>query len=119
MRLSKLNPLLAEIESILQYERTLLLSGELHKLDDLREKKQIGFERLANLRNTSAIEIESLKKLAERNHELFAAALAGLKDAQRRVLEIKASQNGFATYDKSGSKALMQTGNPLSQTHKI
>lgn len=87
--------------------RAALLSGDLLALAPLEAILTAESRSLAA--ETPADSLARLRGKAAQNEVLLAAALRGLRSAQRRMAEIEAIQNGFSTYDHQGLRQAHST----------
>ncbi|MCB6177957.1 hypothetical protein LHP98_07410 [Rhodobacter sp. Har01] len=93
----------SHLESLLLGTRDALLSGDLSRLGALSEETE---QALAAGVPPDAAEAERLRALAERNRPLLAAAIRGVKAAQRRAAEV-AGHGSFVTYDARGNRDIL------------
>lgn len=107
--------LVERIKSLLKEERNLIKSGSLWELETLTDSKTNLFESLRDIPSLNEKDLTEIKRLSSHNHELYQAALTGIKQAHNRISDILKSRDGFVTYDQSGSKRTMQ--NKLPKVH--
>ena len=89
------------LAALLLSERRALLRGELAELEALCEAKRRAVENV----ECSVDAVLAAKRALERNGALIASAIAGLRAAQGRGSARRAVAEGFATYDRTGSKS--------------
>ena len=96
---------MADLEVILDDSRAALLAGDMARLADLA----------AALADASPpaepAALRRLRRKAERNAQLLAAALKGIRAAQRRLQDLT-GQGRSSTYDAQGQRAEIGTAPP-------
>ena len=90
---------------LLKDERAILLSGRLRELSHLSAKKLREFDELRKRRACSPSELKELERMTAENHQLYEAAMAGLKSASKRLQSIRETRNGFNVYTREGQSA--------------
>ncbi len=99
---------ITELETLLRDERAAVLSGDLAALEPIARIKEDLFSRLAGIsRGFPAGKVESLKREAEHNRELLAAAARGLKSVTRRLADIRSAHGPLNTYSRSGERTTL------------
>lgn len=94
---------IAELITLLETERRVILDGRLMALEPLQAEK----ERLVaqvGPGSASAASVDRLRSLAEANIALLAAARKGLAAAQMRLRELDRLGQGEASYDRRGAR---------------
>ncbi len=94
--------LAADLESLLEEERRVILSGAWADLDRIAGRKAAG---LSALEAEDAAQLAPLARGLARNQALLAAALDGLREAGHRRAALLASRAGLVTYDAHGARA--------------
>ncbi|MEM9581637.1 MAG: hypothetical protein AAGA08_00825 [Pseudomonadota bacterium] len=103
----------AEIMNVLEEEQLLLLKADFESLSALSQRKEALVDALKsrgaeeNPRQTDAI-----KSKAERNAQLYVAALSGLGQAIDRISEIRSTLGKIKTYDDRGQVTTTNTQAP-------
>ncbi|PTE16648.1 hypothetical protein [Pseudogemmobacter blasticus] len=91
------------LETLLEDTRKALFAGDLARLAALAgETEQALFAGIA----ADAATAPRLRQLAEANRPLLAAAIRGVKSAQRRASEV-AGHGRFSTYDSRGQRGVI------------
>lgn len=108
----------AEIDTalrVLEVERSILLSGDLERLQDVLAEKEKIIKRLAksNALPKSSVKLRKLRSLSEQNLRLSEAARDGLKAMQNRFTEIVSSSGGLATYNSRHEAVLFKASSPV------
>ena len=101
MEQNKLVDVVRALEEVLDVERHALRNGELKGLSQLSEVKASLLRRLEKS-ELRAGDLERLKLRADQNQRLLAAAIKGVKAAQRRLEMIRQAVRGLNTYDRHG-----------------
>ncbi|SLN21118.1 FlgN protein [Roseivivax jejudonensis] len=97
------------LDSLLDEERTALVSGDLEALDALMSRKSDLIEALRLEAMDLPDEIEPLQLKLRRNRELFEEALAGLRSVADRLQELREVEEGGGTYDGTGQRHALET----------
>lgn len=84
-------------------ERAALLSADFEALSDNANRKARLIDRLA-AEDHPAAEVARVSAALAHNTALFAAALAGVRDAMARQAELMAARDGFSTYARDGHR---------------
>ena len=88
-----------QMRALLAEERGAIGEGNFDGLARLAERKT---ELLARLEGESAPALSDLRNLAQQNGRMLAAALEGVRAAQRRLGLIREAARGFQSYDSTG-----------------
>jgi hypothetical protein len=96
---------------LLREERAALVSGNLEKLGALSERKQMLLNDLEN-QAIPQIELDALQKNLSRNQALLSSALDGIRAVASRMSDLQKARSGLETYDRSGTRARFETGQP-------
>ncbi len=96
---------LTDLDALLDEERAALIAGRLDSLARLADRKA---ELVETISADDPDQLQTLRDKAERNHQLLAAAQAGIRAAHRRIQDISACHGaqpaGFG-YDAKGRPA--------------
>ncbi|MEO0939522.1 MAG: flagellar biosynthesis protein FlgN [Pseudomonadota bacterium] len=91
-------------EDLLEAERSALLTGDFEGLARLLQKKEQLF---AELSETQAVEpgaMASLSSRVQRNQELLATAMDGIRSVGKRLDELHRVRGSLETYDARGKR---------------
>lgn len=109
--------ILANLDNLLDRERSALLSGDLDGISrSLQEKERL----IGALKNTGLLEGVSLGAISEkvrRNQVLLDGALNGIRAVADRLSALRRIRDTLETYDQSGQKTLID-GLPTSRFEK-
>lgn len=94
---------MADLETLMGETRDALLAGDIERLGALAAETE---QALAEGAPADAAAAGRLIRLAERNQPLLAAAIRGVKAAQRRAVEV-AGHGTFVTYDSRGKRDVL------------
>lgn len=89
------------LEDLLDHERRMILAGEIEGLAHGAQHKERLLARLAGATDGPAL--ARIRRKAERNQALLAAAARGLKAARAQIGRIADSEPHARTYDSGGS----------------
>lgn len=95
--------------AILDEERSALLKGDYVDLDRLAPEKQKMLAKLPEL-GLSEGYMQRVAHAVRRNQALLAAAIDGMRAAQGRMSTLREQRSSFSTYDKSGQRQNVGTG---------
>lgn len=99
---------LTQMETALSSLRQNLSQGRFDGLPDCAATIESLLPRLAEL--TDDISLQRLRDLAADNETCLSAAQRGVRAARNRLAEVTAAAQGFATYDGTGRRALVESG---------
>ncbi|WBL33284.1 hypothetical protein O5O51_00825 [Sinirhodobacter sp. HNIBRBA609] len=88
-----------QMRAVLQAEREAIRSGDFAALETLVRCKT---DLLARLEGESGTALSALRDAAQQNGRMLAAALEGVRAAQRRLSLIREAVRGFQSYDSTG-----------------
>ena len=100
---------IAELDALLEEERTALFEGELEKLVSLIERKKELIEALNTFGLTGNDELLTLQGKAARNQALLDSALKGIKSVSNRLATLQKVRKSLQTYDASGQKKTIES----------
>ena len=92
------------LEDLLDHERSLILSGKIDGLLRVSGEKDRLLARLPGSGDTTDM-LDRLRRKADRNQKLLAAAAKGLKAAARRVEALNTTTTSLRTYGWDGAAA--------------
>ncbi len=98
-----------EIETLLDDERTALLSGDLMALGDIAARKESLAASLSHY-SFDREALSALRRKAEKNADLIEAAMKGLRSVTRRIAEIRRANGPLTTYGQDGSQQTLGSG---------
>lgn len=98
--------LLSKLHSLLDEERSLLLTGKLDALPDLLERKQTLIE---GLQDPEDAELSSLHSKLTRNHALLTSAMEGIRRVADRLETLRRMRMSLETYDSQGQRQSLGT----------
>ncbi|SFR51696.1 hypothetical protein SAMN04488005_2463 [Yoonia tamlensis] len=90
----------------LQAERAALQSGKFGQLLALENTKSAQLQALEN-RQPSKQSIQTIRDMLAQNQRLFAAAIAGVNAARKRIDALQTVRSGLNIYDQSGALAMV------------
>ncbi|MEZ5673954.1 MAG: flagellar biosynthesis protein FlgN [Thalassovita sp.] len=93
--------LVAQLDSLLDEERALLLNGKLDKLPELLDRKRTLVERLDSPPRT---DLSDLHAKLTRNHALLSSAMDGIRRVSERLETLKQIHRSLETYDSQGHR---------------
>jgi hypothetical protein len=105
------------LEKLLEKERTAILAGALKDMGKIANEK----ERLLNTHELTAPNqnvLDQLHKKADRNQQLLAAAIQGVRAVTTRLGALRKGQSALNTYNKNGQKAVLGSGLGATLQHK-
>lgn len=103
---------LSALEGLLDVERHAIRNGEFGGLDQLAAKKSALLDRIsASGPRPDAGALDRLRIKADANQRLLAAALRGVRAAQRRLDMIRRASRSLNTYDNLGRAQTIGGGN--------
>ena len=103
------------LESLLEKERTALLSGDLDAIGELAEEKESLAQCLQELGPEGRDSLRGLHDTARRNQALLDGALQGIRLATARLAAYRQLRKSMDTYDPQGRK----TAIPGAIAHKV
>ena len=105
------NAVLQGFESLLSEEREALRAGRLDELQGFEARRKRLFAELPGATSgVSPDRLETLRKGAQRNAELARAASEGVRDAIRRISEIRKATGPIGSYGADGER--VEIGQP-------
>ncbi|MEX1661485.1 flagellar protein FlgN [Thioclava sp. 15-R06ZXC-3] len=100
---------------LLRLERDAIRAGDFSALIEIADRKEA---LIADLAGSSPARLDELRVIAADNQRLLAAALEGVRAAQRRLNAILSASKGFNAYDKSGQVKPIRRGDG-SLEHRV
>lgn len=100
--------LIAELDLLLDRERSALIGGNLDQIANLMEQKEALIERLRKIGATESKELDHVHGKVVRNHALLASAMEGIRAVSDRMAELRRVRQGLETYDSRGRKTRIQ-----------
>ena len=104
----KRSEILSGLDSLLERERSILLSGDLGQLQAVLSEKTGLIDALRALDAPHPEEVEALREKARHNQRLFDGALTGIRRVADRLAELRRIQHSFDTYDDSGRRQTIE-----------
>ncbi|SFK90859.1 hypothetical protein [Shimia haliotis] len=104
MFLSKQSNLIEDIDALMDEERAVLKSGELHRLPDLLNRKEALFEKLKAHEGATEEELRSLREKSTRNQPLLEAAMSAVRAVGDRMKDLSRVRNSLETYNQKGQR---------------
>lgn len=101
MALFKLPDVAEALDALLDQEREMILLGRLESLVQVGQEKLRLLEKLPAA-GAGAGTLEKLREKADRNQELLAAVIRGIRSVSRRLEMLQRAQTELRTYDKGG-----------------
>jgi hypothetical protein len=95
---------IADLDTLLEQERTLLIEGKLERLGTLLPKKEKLVEQLLGNHELSRDVIAPLEKKLLRNQLLLDGALDGIRSVSARLAALRQVRIALDTYDAQGRK---------------
>ena len=94
---------LMALDGLLDSERHAIRAGAFQGLDRLAVEKERLLEAISRAAGgVTRVELAALKAKAARNQRLLAAAIKGVRAAQRRLQMIQRASRSMTTYDSLG-----------------
>ncbi|MHA6265425.1 flagellar biosynthesis protein FlgN [uncultured Aliiroseovarius sp.] len=94
-------PAARALETLLDRERALIISGDIQKLARLLPEKERLLERVKTM-GDSAGRLEHIQGKADRNQSLLDAVACGIKSVQSRLEAMREGQKVLRTYTQKG-----------------
>lgn len=102
---------LDEAEDYLEREREILLSGRIEELERMEMQREAVFSTLARAHD-DATRLTRLRTLAERNGALLEASADGIKQAMKRLSDLRKAAGPIGSYSASGGRCEIGSVNP-------
>ncbi|MCV2887676.1 flagellar biosynthesis protein FlgN [Ruegeria aquimaris] len=99
-----LNDLLTSLDSLLEQERSALVSGELDQLGPMTDEKERLVARINASVDLTPEQLAPLHRKVTRNQALLNSALEGIRSVAQRMAELRRVRQGLETYDSAGQK---------------
>ena len=107
---------IARIEALLDRERRALLAGRVGEVEALIAARTALFDSLDRSADPAAL--GALARRVRENADLARAAADGLRDALRRISEIRAASGPISSYSAAGAPVRIGA-RPGSYEHKV
>ncbi|MGZ9812575.1 hypothetical protein ACXN5S_19095 [Pseudoroseicyclus sp. H15] len=89
-------------DTLLSEERQCILAGDFAALSDIGLRKAALFEELRHSADAAAL--RRIGTQLKRNQRLLAAAISGVREAERRVGLLHQAESDFSTYSENGTR---------------
>lgn len=96
--------LIARLDTLLDQERNALLEGDLESLNQLVDEKEALIHSLSEAELDEPEGLRGVSDKVSRNQALLEGALDGIRNAARRLAEIRQARKSLDTYDETGRK---------------
>lgn len=107
---------LADLDELLDQERTSLLVGDLDAIHDMHDHKSSLIETLGTFDAADAADnLRALNHKVERNQALLDSALAGIRSVARRLAMVRRVRQSLEYYDEHGGKTTVD----IDIAHKV
>ena len=103
-----ISPLLADLDDILDRERSALLEGDLDGLSRILREKERVIDALNQSLPPASSDLDDLKAKASRNQALLDRAMQGMRFVSERVSALRRVRDTLYTYDQSGRKTTFE-----------
>lgn len=100
--------LVERLDQLLEHERAALLVGDLDRISDLLEEKEVLIDGLNALDADPEQGLQGLQAKVMRNQALLDGALAGIRNVAARMSAFRKIRRSLETYDESGRKRVIQ-----------
>ncbi len=114
METERAQPLIRELDGLLDKENAAILGGDLDLIHRLLETKQQLVERINAIAAPGIEGLPALTVKLARNQELLHSAMQGVKSVAVRLAALRAVRDEFLTYDASGRKNRHRASRPAS-----
>ncbi len=104
MFLNKESDLIRDIDALMDEERAILKSGELHRLTDLLDRKEALFEQLQDHEGATETELQSLRDKSRRNQTLLESAMNAVRAVGNRMKDLARVRDSLETYNQKGQR---------------
>ncbi|QPM91299.1 hypothetical protein [Pseudooceanicola algae] len=100
-------PLIDELDVLLEKERDALVHGKLDILPDLLEQKEGLIDALNEIDGLEALQLQPLRGKVLRNQALLDGALRGIRTVANRFSTLRKIRRTLETYDDQGRKSAL------------
>ena len=100
----EVQPILDELDDLLDAERAALLAGKLDDVGRLFDRKARLMDALSEAEMNTAIDPGQLRDKIVRNQELLESASQGIRSVARRLAAIRRVRESLETYDSRGRR---------------
>lgn len=104
MFLNKKSDLVGDIDALMDEERKILKSGELHRLPNLLERKEALFEKFKDHEGATDSELQALREKSMRNQPLLEGAMKAVRAVGDRMKDLTRVRDSLETYDQRGQR---------------
>lgn len=95
---------ITELSTLLDAERVALLDGDLDRVADLLETKEVLFDKVGAEKPKDIAALQTLDDKIRRNQLLLDGALQGIKAVAERMAELRKVHTSLETYGADGRK---------------
>ena len=95
-------PLIDELDELLDSEKRALVKGDLEQVGRLMSQKELLIESLNALEKLDRGNLTQLHQKVMRNQTLLDSALEGIRAVATRMSELRRVRSGLETYDEQG-----------------
>lgn len=103
------NPLICELDELLDRERRALIDGDLELLGRLLGQKEALFARINSLDAVEQSSLQVMQDKISRNQALLKSAMDGVRAVADRMANLRRVRRSLETYDRSGRKTRIGT----------
>lgn len=94
---------LTALDALLEEERTVLMSGDLHRIAEIADRKETLVAGL-NVSGAENIALVPVKRKIQRNQVLLDGALEGIRNVAARLAVLRETGGTLETYDRNGRR---------------
>ncbi|MGR3661750.1 MAG: flagellar biosynthesis protein FlgN [Paracoccaceae bacterium] len=104
MTIDSTQPLIDELDDLLDSEKKALVQGDMEQVGRLMSQKEFLIESLNALDDLDRDNLAQLHRKVMRNQTLLDSALEGIRAVATRMSELRRVRSGLETYDEQGRK---------------
>ncbi|MCH5375602.1 MAG: flagellar biosynthesis protein FlgN [Planctomycetes bacterium] len=101
--------LIAQLDALLDRERSALLNGDLESLATLTSDKEALMAQIDSSHALKPAHLETVHAKVTRNQALLNSALEGIRAVADRMADLRRVRQSLETYDKSGRRTEIRT----------
>ena len=101
--------IMADLDALLEEEREALLTGALHRIEELMQRKSALIDTYVLASADKPDALADLQGRLGRNQVLFDQALAGIRNVAARLGTLRRLRKTLETYDRNGQKSALVT----------